>query len=168
VDDLKLSHEDPNVVTKILETINQQYGKEVPITITHGKGHDYLGMVLDYSEEGRVKILMTQYINEILDELPIDMSGEAPTPAAQYLFQSNQDARKLDNEGKEMFHWNVARLLFLSKWARPDLQTVVAFLCTRVKEPDEDDYKKLCQVMRYLQLTKDLPLILEDDGNRKV
>jgi hypothetical protein len=46
-----------------------------------------------------------------------------------------------------LFHQNVERLLFLSKWARPDLQTTVAFLCTRLKEPDEDDYKKLQWVM---------------------
>jgi hypothetical protein len=29
----------------------------MPITVMHGKVHEYLGMVLDYSEEGRVKIL---------------------------------------------------------------------------------------------------------------
>jgi hypothetical protein len=100
-------------------------------------------MVLDYTEEGRVKISMTQYINEILEELPEDMSGEAPTPAAMHLFQVDPNAQKLDVATKEMFHQNVAKLLFLSKRARPDLQTAVAFLCTRVKEPDEEDYKKL-------------------------
>ena len=143
VDDLKLSHEDPNVVTQVLEMINNRYGKEVPITVMRGKVHDYLGMVLDYTEEGRVKISMNQYVNEILDELPADMTGEAPTPAAAHLFQVNPEAQKLDSERKELFHHNVAKLLFLSKRARPDLQMAVAFLCTRVKDADEDDYKKL-------------------------
>jgi hypothetical protein len=143
VDDLKVSHEDPAIVTNMLQTINERYGKEVPIAITRGKVHDYLGMVLDYTEEGRVKISMSQYIDEVVDEAPDDMDGEAPTPAAAYLFQVNPEASKLDANNKEMFHRIVAKLLFLSKWARPDLQTAMAFLCTRVREPDEDDYKKL-------------------------
>jgi hypothetical protein len=50
-------------------------------------------MVLDYTEEGQVKISMSQYMNEILDELPSDMSGEAPTPAAMHLFQVDPQQR---------------------------------------------------------------------------
>ena len=37
----------------------------------------------------------------------------------------------------DMFHHNVAKLLFLCKRAQPDIQTSVAFLCTRVKERRE-------------------------------
>jgi hypothetical protein len=168
VDDLKLSHVDPDVVSQVLDKINTRYGKEVPITITRGKVHDYLGMVLDYTEEGRVKITMNQYVEEILDELPSDMDGEAPTPAAAHLFQVDPNAEKLGEEQREMFHRNVAKLLFLSKRARPDIQTAIAFLCTRVKEPDNDDYKKLRRAMRYLRATRHLPLILEDDGSGAV
>ena len=62
-----------------------------------------------------------------------------------------------------MFHHNTAKLLFLSKRARPDIQTAVAFLTTRVKLPDRDDYKKLARVMKYLRATVDLSLILEAD-----
>jgi hypothetical protein len=67
-----------------------------------------------------------------------------------------------------MYHHNTAKLLFLCKRARPDIQTVVAFLCTRVKNPDEDDYKKLTRVMRYLRLTTTMPLTLEADGTNVV
>jgi len=34
------------------------------------------------------------------------------------------------------------------------VQTAVAFLCTRVKEPDKDDYKKLVKVMQYIRRTQ--------------
>jgi hypothetical protein len=54
-----------------------------------------------------------------------------------------------------------AQLLFLSKRARPDIQTAVAFLCTRVKSPDEDDWKKLARVIKYLRGTASMPLTLE-------
>ena len=63
-----------------------------------------------------------------------------------------------------MFHHHVAKLLFLCKQARPDLQTSVAFLSTYVKSPDEDDYKKLTCIMHYLHATVRLPLTLEADN----
>jgi len=37
----------------------------------------------------------------------------------------------------------------------------VAFLCSRVQYPDEDDYKKLTRVMQYLCNTKVMTLTLE-------
>ena len=47
---------------------------------------------------------------------------------------------------------------------RPDIQTAVAFLTTRVTALDEDDYKKLARVMKYLRGTKTMPLTLEADN----
>ena len=73
----------------------------------------------------------------------------------------NQNGTKLDETASEFFHHVVAQLLFLCKRGRPDLQTAVAFLTTRVKEPDTDDYKKLMRVMKYLRGTKQLYLTLE-------
>ena len=58
-----------------------------------------------------------------------------------------------------------AQLLYLSKRARPDLQTAVAFHCTRVRCPDKDDDKKLARTIRYLEKTKYLPLILKVNSN---
>ena len=43
----------------------------------------------------------------------------------------------------ETFHHLTAKLLYLCKHTRPDLQMAVAFLTTRVQNPDIDDFKKL-------------------------
>jgi hypothetical protein len=67
-----------------------------------------------------------------------------------------------------MFHHNDAKLLFLCKRARPDIQTAVSFLCTRVKSPDVDEYKKLRRVMQYLRHTIDLSLTLEADNTKVI
>ncbi len=67
-----------------------------------------------------------------------------------------------------MFHHNVAKMLFLCKLARPDIQTAVAFMCTRVNGPDIDDYKKLTLVMKYLCGTLHMPLLLEADNMHAV
>jgi hypothetical protein len=147
VDDIKISHEDPEVVSQMIELPKGAYGKEAPLTITRGKIHEYLdiGMTIDYSTLDKVRITMLKYIRDMFEEIPEEWTGEAATPAANHLFEVNPEAK----------------LLFLCKRARPDIQTAVAFLCTRVKSPDVDDWKKLRRVMMYLRGTPDLPLTLE-------
>ena len=98
----------------------------------------------------------------MLESLPKDMSGIAATPAGDHLFEVNNDnPTKLDEKTAQLFHHLVAKALFLCKRACPDLQTAVAFLSTRVKEPDTDDYKKLKRMMEHLRGTRELYLTLE-------
>jgi hypothetical protein len=54
----------------------------------------------------------------------------------------------------------VAQLLFMCTKAQQDIQTAVAFITTRVKSPDEDDWGKLKRVLKYLDGTKYLKLRL--------
>ena len=164
VDDLKISHVDPKVVDKLLKDINGRFGKEAPISISRGKVHEYLGMTLDYATPGKVKIIMTDYVEKMLADLPADMRGEAATPAADHLFTVNENPEKLLEEKAQFFHHYVAKGLFLCKRARPDIQTAIAFLSTRVKSPDTDDYRKLARMMQYLRKTRHLFLTLEADN----
>ena len=52
-----------------------------------------------------------------------------------------------------IFHSIVAKLLFVGKWARPDIIITIAFLTTRVSKSDEDDWKKLERLMCYIKGT---------------
>ena len=150
VDDLKISHVDDVVVTNLVDQLELEFGKEAPLTVTHRKVHDYLGMTLDFSLPRKVQVSMFNYIDKMLEALPTDMDGTAATPAAQHLFEVNNNPEPLDEDTAQMFHHNTAKLLFLCKRARPDVQTAVAFLLARVKGPDKDDYKKLGRTMKYL------------------
>jgi hypothetical protein len=162
IDDLKISHVNKDVVTDIIGLLQNVYGKLTPLTENRGTVHDYLGMRLDFSLPGKVVFTMEGYINDILSAAPPDMDGESPTPAASHLFDVNMESPvKLDPNRVKTFHHKVAQLLFLSKRARPDIQTAVAFLCTRVKSPDVDDWKKLARVLKYLRGTVTMPLTLE-------
>jgi hypothetical protein len=80
VDDLKISHVDPEVVTSIIDMVEGEFGKEAPLTIVRGKVHEYLGMTIDFSTVGKVRFSMISYIRDTLDELPKDMDGENSTP----------------------------------------------------------------------------------------
>jgi Reverse transcriptase (RNA-dependent DNA polymerase)/Zinc knuckle len=165
VDDLKISHVNKGVVTEIINKISNVFGNEAPLTINRGKVHDYLGMELDFRQEKKVVIKMEKYIHGVLEEAPNDMEGAANTPASKHLFQiNNQSPEYLDQATNELFHTLVAKLLFLSKRGCPDIQLPVSFLCTRVKKPDTDDYRKLGRVIKYLRSTIDMVLTLERDN----
>jgi len=166
VDDLKISHAKPNVVTKVIKQLEAEFGIETPLAKTCGKVHEYLSMILDFTTPGKVMVVsMKDFIERMINELPTDIDGEAVTAAANHLFKVNEtDPIKLKEEKSAMFHHNMAKLLFLCKRARPDIQTAVVFLCTRVKAPDTDDYKKLTRVMRYLRATLNMPLTLEAES----
>ena len=51
------------------------------------------------------------------------------------------DSEELDHERKEEFHIFVAKGLFACRRARPDIHLAVAVLTTRVKNPNEKDWK---------------------------
>ncbi len=72
----------------------------------------------------------------------------------------------LEEERRLIFHHTVAQLLLMLARARRDIQTVVAFLTTRVESPDEDDWMKLKRVLKYLNGTKYLKLKLSVDDLR--
>jgi len=98
VDDLKISHVNKKVVEDIIGLLNKKIGKESPLTTTRGKVLEYLGMTLDYSARGKVKISMNNYINKLLTELPSDMNGAVKTPAASHLFNVDKDSKKLQED----------------------------------------------------------------------
>ena len=103
-------------------------------------------MTLDYSEKGKVIIGMRQYVKKLVEEAPRDFDFTSPTPAAKHLFEidtNTQNMTLLGAEKKSIFHHTTAQLLFLLKRARPDIQTAVAFLTTRVTRPDVHDWKKI-------------------------
>ena len=86
-----------------------------------------------------------------MKDLPKEFGGIAATPAAEHMFKTRSDAGYLDQETAEIFHHVTAQLLFLGHRGRPYIRNAVAFLCTRVKSPDNDDYKKPHRVIRYLK-----------------
>ena len=47
-----------------------------------------------------------------------------------------------------------AKMLWIMKRSRPDLETAVSFLCTRVQCPTEEYWGKLKRVLNYPKATK--------------
>jgi hypothetical protein len=155
VDDLKISHVDPNAQTTIIGLIDEELGKENPITVTQGKVHDCLGMTLDHTVKGKAQVKMIDSVAKMVDGLPEEFDGEATTPAGDDIFKIDEDSPKVDETRAQTFHTCAAKTLFACKRARPDLQTAVSFLCKRAKDCREDDCKKLKRVLQFTRAAKD-------------
>jgi hypothetical protein len=74
VDDRKLSHRKTKVMDSMIEYLRQEYesifeDRSGAMTVSRGKIHKYLGMTLDYTVRGQVKITMFGYVDEILSAL---------------------------------------------------------------------------------------------------
>ena len=164
-----MSHVDPKELEKVIDKLESEFGKKTHLTVHRGKVHDYLGMTIDLTDVGKVVFSMSDYIERILNEAPEDlMKGACTSPAAHHLFGVNKDYAKLDPASAILFHHITAQLLYLGKRTRPDLLLVTSFLCTRVQEPDEDDWKKLGRCLRFLRQRKNDKLTLETDGSNVI
>ena len=150
VDDLKISHVQEKEVNDIVHWLNKEFGSRDPMI------HDYLGLTLDYTTPGMLKVDITSYVDGVLEEAHQDMTGTANTPVASYLFKVNltdpihqdmtgtantpvasylfkvnlTDPILLGPSKKEIFHHITMELAYLAQWGHPDICTAIAFLQT--------------------------------------
>jgi hypothetical protein len=135
------------------------------LTVHTGQRHDYLGVGMDFKDDGMLDMSMVAYLKNVISEFLEMISRKAATPAADHLFQIREgnEAKALEEERSLAFHHTIAQLLFMATRARRDIQTAVAFLTTQVKPPDEDGWGKLKRVLKYLHSKKYLKLNLTVD-----
>ena len=82
------------------------------------KVHDYLGMNLDYTIKGEVKITIIPYIKEMIKDFrEYDPSPDkkANTPAAEFIFKVDNESRLIEDPRAKVFHTFVAKALFATK-----------------------------------------------------
>jgi hypothetical protein len=124
----------------------------------------YVGMDIKYCKNGEVQIIMDTYLGEAIVEFPEDSTATASTPAATYLFEVNDDCTNLSEPKRKILHSITAKLLFVTKRARPDISVPMAFLSSRVTKADEEDWKKLKRLLQYIHGTINMPLTLSIDS----
>jgi hypothetical protein len=160
VDDLMGLCKEDFELTKFSCYLAKIYGPK--LTMHTGWKHNYLGVNMEFRKDGTLGISMVTYLKNVITQFLEVIAGKAPTPAANHLFKIRDadETRPLEEERTLAFHHTVAQLLFMATRAQRDIQTAVAFLTTRVKNPDEDDWGKLKWVLKYLNGTRYLKLTL--------
>ncbi|CAJ1937480.1 unnamed protein product [Cylindrotheca closterium] len=85
VDDVLASHMEQRVLEDFFSWINERYGGLKEVTCTRGRVHTYLGMTLDYSKKGKLKIRMDDYVQRMLDEFSVKLKEDdkQETPAGK-------------------------------------------------------------------------------------
>ena len=157
VDDLFITSKDISLIEDLESLLRSKFRD---LTVHSGLIHSYLGMTWDYTVPFEVKVTMEGFMNNLITDTKIE--GIVATPASDNLF-TIRDASKLELEDSQWYHTQVAKLLYLAKRTRPDILLAVSFLTTRVQSPDEDDMNKLIRVLKYLNGSKDLGIVLRAD-----
>ena len=146
VDDVKVSSKDKLAVEEFIQLIRNKYENFTQVNSSRGKIHAHLAMTLDFNDKGKVKVKMEKFIEAMHNKFPFPeliKNKTATTPTTENSFKINPNAKKLDQQQADIFHTFTAKNLFLSQCSRLDIMLTVAFLCTRVRSPNEDDWKKL-------------------------
>jgi ribosomal protein L7Ae-like RNA K-turn-binding protein len=121
----------------------------------------YLGMEIEISDEG-TKIDMSFYVRQIIgDAEERSVLTEYESPGTKETFVAQEGAGILCKKSRIYFHSTVAKLLYLAKRARPDILTVVTYLCTRVQCATVEDERKLGRILGYLKGTVGRTLLLK-------
>lgn len=116
INNFKVLHRKLSCIRECAKLLNNEFGKETPISKSYGKKHEYVGMLMDYSTPGEVTISMADYTRLILQETLADMAGTAAMPASNWLFKVNTtNPNKLTGEKKDVFVHIVMPLLYLSQ-----------------------------------------------------
>ena len=116
VDDLKISHQNENVVTRMITWLRKTYevlfdDRTGAMIVHRGRVHEYLGMSLDFTTAGQVQVTMFDYIKEMVDDFTnINTTTKtAPNLAASHLFKVDEEAEILDERRAQTFHTYVAK-----------------------------------------------------------
>jgi hypothetical protein len=222
VDDAYIYSDNKDMLTWVENELLRIYKK---VTFHKDDVINYLGMQLDFKEQGKCTITMKKYITDLLEDLQV--VGTSTTPSSDDLFRNQDDMDNVndnniddtndinnnsnirnntiidsdisnnsnaiikhnnnngiivnnnnginvnnelsvDNDDKEMYHSTVARLLYLAKRIRPDILLTISYLTTRVLAPSRSDLAKLFRVLKYINGTKELAMILQPNNSNKI
>jgi len=161
IDDMKISHVQPCVVSGMIDILELEFGK---MTVTRGKVHTFLGMRVTYHDNKTASISMKSYLEEAIHEFGEDCSKRVTTPAKKDLFHIDTNSPGLGTARRVLFHSIVAKLLYVCKRGRPDIQLATMFLCTCVLRSTVDDWEKLKRVLQYVGATIDDELTIGADS----
>ena len=100
MDNVKASHVDKKVNDDFYNWCKSKYGSKETghVTVTRGKKHDYLAMIFDYTEAGKLKIDMRESVKGTIEEFPEKLRGKANTPWTERLMKVDKTSKKLDAE----------------------------------------------------------------------
>lgn len=131
VDDLKVYHKDPKVVDEVISELEGNFGK---MKVNCGPDYMFVGMNIKLKDNATIAINMDDYITEYFSVFDEPVDGRANIPAKGNLFDKDIDPVDkilLLEDKSDCFHHIVAKLLFVAKRARIDIDIAISFSVPR-------------------------------------
>jgi len=168
VDDNFLAHADAKLVDSAINSIEKEFPGSV---VQKGNELDFLGMEINLRDDGKVNVgtvkFLQKTVQELEEEIGSPLTKKYSTPAGQWLFKVDKKAKSLNEEQSDIFRKYVAKMLWARTRSRPDCETAMSFLMTRVHSPSKDDWHKLMRMMSFVKGTvNDVRTIGADETRR--
>lgn len=117
IDDIKVSHVNKSVVENIMKDLENHFGE---LDVTYGNNQEYLGMNISIKDR-KLVIDMEPQIDKLVSFFDEDITNTVLSPANKNLMNIDKDSPELSTSRKENFHRSTAKLLYIEKQSRPDL-----------------------------------------------
>ena len=96
----------------------------------------FLGIDIQFIDGNEVKVSMSHHVDKDLEELGDILKGKVVNHVTSQLLTIISETKELDDEIKERCHLINTKILWIMKLSRPDLETSVSFICTRLQNPN--------------------------------
>ena len=152
--DNKISYENPEVVTEVIDLMKKHFGN---LIVKRGNKHRFLGMNITIYLKEKIEIEMKDQLEKAVDIFTQsgrnEITKQITSPATRMLIEVNSKCETLSRDKWDIFHSIVAKLLWIIKRARPDLETTISYLYTRVTKYDTDNWRKSRRLIVHMKST---------------
>ena len=93
----------------------------------------------EFLANGKLSLFMKDYIEESIYLFGGEISTKVSSPAKKGLQNIYESSKRLENKYADIFHCIVAKLLWVAKRGRPDIEPAISFLYTRVTKSTKED-----------------------------
>ena len=162
VDDILVTFGDEEEKVKFEEMLKEKFNKYTESDIIDGP-INFTGMTIQRDEENNIKVTQNKIVNDILEENNIE--GKQKYPANENIFRVKKSEESLENKEAIKFLSTIMTLMYVGKRTRYDIMLPLSYLCTRVKNPTNEDQEKLNRIMEYLNETKNKGIIFRADAS---
>ena len=151
VDDILIAGSDDNSISTVIELLNSYF--EIKVTTKPTK---FLGLTLDVQKD-RIEITQETYIQSCLQKFEMSDAKPAKTP-----MESKLDLSKINSNTSLCvlkFQKLLGSLNYVMERSRPDINFPVNALSRRTHVANEEHYRYLQRVLRYLKGTSSSKLV---------
>jgi hypothetical protein len=133
--------------------------KDYQVNIQEGAKHSYIGIEIQQSNKGDIRISQSGYRRDVLQRFSEILSigpVVTRTPCTDEIMGASEEgAEKI---GKKKYAGIVMSLMFLARMTRPDLMFTCAMLATHCHDPDGNHGEMAARALRYLRYSGNMAI----------